>query len=190
MKKIIALVLSLVMLFACAAAVAEADKESMGILKVNKAFDIKYSALPDDYSLFISQQNDMAIIASILSTQKTLPRMGLVIAFNDEWADTEKLNDVSEEDLQAIKDSFYEEYSELTFDMKETAAGTQLLVVTVPGGQDAYVYTIYKAHEIEMHLYPGEEQGTDQTAGQSAGKPPILRGRRPDRRDDPDEKRL
>lgn len=159
MKKIIALVLSLVMLFACAAAVAEAEKESMGVLKVNKAFDIKYSALSDGYTLSIFQQNDMAIIANIQSPDKTLPRMGLVIAFNDEWADTEKLNDVSEEDLQAIKDSFYEEYSELTFDTKETAAGTKLLVVTVPGGQDAYVYTIYKAHEIEIHLFPGEEQG-------------------------------
>ena len=122
MKKIIALVLSLMMLFACAAAVAEAEKESMGVLKVNKAFDIKYSALSDGYTLSIFQQNDMAIIANIQSPDKALPRMGLVIAFNDEWADTERLNDVSEEDLQAIKDSFYEEYSELSFDTKETAA--------------------------------------------------------------------
>ena len=159
MKKIIALVLSLVMLLACAAATAEAEKDSMGTLKVNKAFDIRYSALPNDYTLFFYQQNDMTIIANIKSTQKDLPQMGLVIAFNDEWAGTERLNDVSEEDLQAIKDSFSDEYEEqLTFDMKETAAGTKLLTVMTPGGQDAYVYTIYKDHEIEMHIVPGEEQ--------------------------------
>ena len=158
MKRIIALVLSLVMLLVCAAAMAETEKESMGVLHVEKSFDIKYSPLPDDYKLSIFQQNDMAIIANIQSTQTALPRMGLVIAFNDEWAATEKLNDVSEEDLQAIKDSFYEEYPELNFDMKETTAGTKLLIVTVPGGQDAYVYTIYKGHEIEIHLFPGTEQ--------------------------------
>ena len=72
MKKIIALVLSLVMLFACAAAVAEAEKESMGVLKVNKAFDIKYSALSDGYTLSIFQQNYMAIIANIQSPDKAM----------------------------------------------------------------------------------------------------------------------
>ena len=97
MKKIIALVLSLMMLLSCAAALAEtAEKESMVILKVNKAFNIKYSALDNGYSVSIYQQNDMVIIANISSPEKTLPRMGLVIAFNDEWAETERLNDVSE----------------------------------------------------------------------------------------------
>ena len=164
MKKIIALVLSLVMLLVCAAAVAETEKESMGTLKVNRAFDIKYSPLPDGYKLSIAQQNDMTIVASIMSSDKTLPRMGLVIAFNDEWTGTERLNDASEEDMQAVKDSFYEEYDELTFDIKENAAGTQLLTVMVAGGQDAYVYTIYQGHEIEIHLYPGlEEEALDES---------------------------
>ena len=157
MKRIIALVLSLALLLACTAALAE-EKESMGVLKVNKAFDIRYSALPDDYTLSIYQQNDMTIIANIKSSQETLPRMGLVIAFNDEWAETERLNDVSEEDLQAIKDSFSEEYDNLAFETRETNAGTQLLVVRAPSGLDAYVYTIYKGHEIEIHIFPGTEQ--------------------------------
>ena len=109
MRKIIALVLSLVMLLTCAAAVAETEKESMGILKVNKAFDIRYSALPNDYELSIYQQNDMTIIANIKTPQEDLPRMGLVIAYNDEWADTERLNDISEDDLQSIRDSFSKE---------------------------------------------------------------------------------
>ncbi|MBO7661959.1 MAG: hypothetical protein J6U01_01150 [Clostridia bacterium] len=158
MKKIIALVLSLVMLLTCAAALAETQKESMGTLRVEKAFDIKYSALPEDYALTIITQNNMTILASIKSKDAALPRMNLSIVFNDEWADTEKLNDVVEEDMQAIKDSFYDEYSELTFDTKETEQGTQLLVVTVPSGQEAYVYTIFKGHEIEMQILPGTEQ--------------------------------
>ena len=158
MKKIIALALCLAVLLACAAAPAETAKESMGILKVSKAFDIRYSTLPDNYTLHITQQNDMVIIASIRSANEALPQMSLVIAFNDEWADTEKLNEVSEEDLQAIKDSFSKEYPDLTFGMKETYYGTKLLTVTAPSGQDAYVYTIYKGHEIEIHLYPGAAQ--------------------------------
>ena len=159
MKKIIALVLSLMMLLICAAAMAEtAEKEDMGVLKVNKAFNIKYSKLTNGYEVNIQSQNDMTIIANIVTKDKTLPRMNLAIAFNDEWGETERLNDVSEEDMEEIKDSFFEEYDEIEFDMKETALGTKLLIAKVPGGQDAYVYTIYLGHEIEIHLVPGDEQ--------------------------------
>ena len=52
MKRLIALVLGLALLLACAAAVAEtAEKESLGILKVNKSFDIRYNPLPNDYTM-------------------------------------------------------------------------------------------------------------------------------------------
>ena len=160
MKKIIALVLCLMMVLTCAAAMAEAEteKESLGVLKVVGAFDIKYSPLPNDYKVNVYMQNDMTLIANITTSKAELPQMGLIIAFNDEWADTERLNDVSEEDMEAIKDSFFEEYDEVDFDIKETKAGTKLLIARIPGGQDAYVYTIYKGHELEMHLIPGAEE--------------------------------
>ena len=156
MKRIIALGLCLVMLLTCAAALAET--ESMGVLRVNKAFDIQYSPLPDGYEIHIYTQNDMSILANIKSSQANLPGMGLAIAFNDEWADVERLNDISEEDMQAIKDDFSFEFDDPEFETKETAYGTLLLIVKVPGGQEAYVYTIYKGHEIEIQIIPGAEQ--------------------------------
>ena len=158
MKRIIALVLSLAVLLACAAAMAETEQEFAGTLKVTKAFDIKYKALPDDYTLSVYKQDDLQICANILSPHETLPRMGLMITFTDEWAGTERLNDVSEEDMQAVKDDFLTEYPDLTFDIRETRYGTKLLVVTAPSGLDAYVYTIYKSHEIEIQIVPGTEQ--------------------------------
>lgn len=158
MKKFIALAICLVMLLGGTAAMAEAETKSMGVLKVNKAFDITYNPLPNDYELSIYVQNDMTILANIYTKQKTLPRMGLSIAFNDEWSGVERLNDISEEDLQLIKDDFSQEYDGLAFDTRETAYGTKLLIVKAPSGLDAYVYTIYKEHEIEVHIFPGEEQ--------------------------------
>lgn len=159
MKRLIALVLGLALLLACAAAVAEtAEKESLGILKVNKSFDIRYNPLPDDYTISIYKQDDMTICANIESPKATLPRMGLVIAFNDQWAEVERLNDVSEEDLEPVMDTFRAEYGEPVFDTKETAYGTKLLLIMSPTYQDAYIYTIYRGHEIEIHLIPGTEQ--------------------------------
>ena len=161
MKRLIALVLSLALLLACAAAAAEsgtAEKESLGILKVNKSFDIRYNPLPDDYVLSIYKQDDLMICANIESSKTTVPRMGLIIAFNDQWADVERLNDVSEEDLEPIKETFRAEYEEPVFETRETAYGTKLLLIMSPTFQDAYVYTIYRGHEIEIHLIPGTEQ--------------------------------
>ena len=107
MKKIIALALCLVMLLGCTAAMAEAEaeKESLGVLKVIGAFDIKYSPLPNEYKVNVYMQNDMTLIANITTTKAELPQMGLVIAFNDEWADTERLNDVSDEDMEDEKET-------------------------------------------------------------------------------------
>lgn len=163
MKKIIAMALSLIILISCAAALAETDgKEDMGVLKVEKAFNIRYSKLPDDYELRISTQNPMTIIASILTPNATLPRMRLTIAFNEEWSGVERLNDViaaeNQNDLEEIKESFLEEHEEVSFEIRETSLGTQLLVVTAENGQEATIYTIYQSHEIEMLILPGYEQ--------------------------------
>ena len=158
MKKIIAVAIAVLLLLACAAAPAESQMESLGTLRVQKGFDIRYSALPDDYTLTVFLQDEMTIFANIESTRTNLPRMGLVIAYNDQWAETERLNDLSEEEMQVIRNSFAEEYGDLEFEIKETKYGTNLLVVEAPSRLDAYVYTIYKGHEIEIHLFPGADQ--------------------------------
>ena len=59
--------------------------------------------------------------------------------------------------MEAIKDSFFEEYDEVEFDIKETSAGTKLLIAKIPGGQEAYVYTIYKGYELEMEIIPDKD---------------------------------
>ena len=158
MKKMIALLLGLMMLMTCATALGEAEKASMGVLKVSKAFDIRYSPLPNDYQLSITRQDADYIHADIEAATETQPRMDLVNAFSDLWEGTEKLNDVSEEDLEAVRESFREEYPDAEFSFRETAYGTKLMLVTTPTGQDAYIYTIYKEHEIEIHIFTGLQQ--------------------------------
>lgn len=158
MKKIIALVLGLIMLTTCAAALGEAEKASMGVLKVSKAFDIRYSPLPNDYKLSITRQDADYILADIETETETLPRMDLVIAFSDMWEGVERLNDVPDEELEPVRESFRAEYPEAAFSFRETAYGTRLMLVSTPTAQDAYIYTIYKEHEIEIHIFTGLEQ--------------------------------
>ena len=155
MKKIIALALSLIMVLSCVAALAEAATAEKATLKVLGAFDIKYSPIPDDYTLQITEQTDMRVSALINSTKENMPMMILTIAFNDAWAHIDRFNDATEEEIANIKGTFEEVADNVEFADAETSLGTKLLVAKTEGGALVSIYTIYKGHEIEMLMLPG-----------------------------------
>ena len=154
MKKIIAVLLGIMMLFSCAA-MAESvttEKESMGTVDVNGAFELK-CAIPEGYKLTVifNEGSDMA--AMITSEDEGKPAMILSIAYNDLVYDVERLNDLDEETVAAITDTFAEEDS-VEVSKMTTAYGTELLVVKEVRDLVDFVdfYTIYKGYEIEMVL--------------------------------------
>ena len=155
MKRVLCIVLSMIIMLTCAMAICE-DTQELN----NTAFDIKCESLPDDYALQIIQQNNMTIIANILSSQTNMPKMELMITFNVDIDGAIELSDVSADNLQAIKDSYSEEYNNLNFETKEITTETQLLIAKAAGGTDAFVYTVHEGNEIEIHLVPGETQET------------------------------
>jgi len=84
------------------------------------------------------------------------------MAFNDEWEGVETLADATEEDIEAVKQSFYDvlefDDGDLIFEDGKTGEGTKLLIVKSKDGDFGAVYAIYKGHEIEIDIYPeGEE---------------------------------
>ena len=162
MKKITAIILSLVLLMGCAAGIAEAAaKEDLGTVNVNGEFRIQ-GKIPEGYRMSILNQNAMLIRSQMISEDKSKPSVELIIAFADDWADTEKLNDVTEADLVEIEDSFREE-DEVNIEYRETGFGTKLMVVTeaVDAPDFVVVYTIYKGYELEFKMTAGTEPLTD-----------------------------
>jgi hypothetical protein len=162
MKKIIALALSLMLLLGCASAPAEsADTDTLTMMG---AFEIKYKALPEYYSLNVGSNNDMEFTARIIPSDDSRPWMFLYIGFSDEWDGVNTLADATEEDMAAVKDSFYEvtelNEGDILFEDGETGLGTKLLIARDKDGSFAAVYAIYMSHEIEVDLYPSGENGT------------------------------
>ena len=164
MKKIIAMLLSLAMLLACAAGLAETvEKTDLGtVVNVNEAFRIR-GKIPEGYRLSILNQNQMFIRCRMTSEDAKKPTVDLSIAFSEDWADTERLNDVSDEDLAEIEASFQEE-DEVSIEYRETGMGTKLMVVTESKDDIDYaaIYTIYKGYELEFVMEPGEEPLTEE----------------------------
>ena len=162
MKKIISLFLCLAVLLAGAALAENAGKESLGTLNVNKAFDIR-CRLPEGYQVVPGDSDDTHIFAEVRSDDAAKPVIQVSVVFNElytlEDGTAQKLNDVSEEVMTEIRDSFAESgVTDAVFEEAETAFGTKLLIVRGHyDGRDAvFFYSIYKSHEIELAVYPGE----------------------------------
>ena len=87
--------------------------------------------------------------------------MFVSIAYNEEYADVERFNDLDEAAVQEIRNSFLE-MDEAAFEDLETAYGTRLLKVTTGNKNFADIYTIYRGYELEFVLTAqGEVQDAD-----------------------------
>jgi hypothetical protein len=163
MKKIVAIILSLALLLGCAAAFAEtAEKAELGTVNVNGAYKIQ-GKIPEGYRLAILNQSSTAIVAMLMPADSAKPTVTISVAYAEDWADTEKLDDVSEEDLAEIEASFETEDA-VNIEYRETGHGTKLMVVTEAVDQADFVdiYTIYKGFEHEFVMTPGSEALTEE----------------------------
>ena len=161
MKKITALLLCLVLLGCCAAFAEATEKETIGSVSVNGNFTIK-CRLPEGYGISITDASDSKIEAMITSEDPAKPEIQLTVVFNEEYAPDGvrmSLNDVSEEDMALIRESFEEETEVFEYIDAETAHGTKLLIVKGALGDMKYVdfYSIYNSYEIEVIALAGAE---------------------------------
>ena len=153
MKKVTALLLGLVMIL-CAGCVSaeDAGKTELGTLNVGKAFSIR-SRLPEGYTFMPITETELNMVG-ILSAGEGRPMVTVSIAYNEEYAETERFNDVDEAVVEEIRESFREADAEVVFEDLETAFGTRLLKVTGDGFVD--IYTIYKSYELEFVMTGAE----------------------------------
>lgn len=153
MKKALILILSLALLLCSAASAEVAEKEEIGVVGVNNLFSIR-GRMPEGYRISYLSTDPSAIIATVMTDDPGKPWIDLSIMFNDSYTQDGKgmrLNEVSDEDMALIRESFVENISDAAFDESETALGTKLLIVRGSmGGTDVLdVYTIYESYEIE-----------------------------------------
>ena len=149
MKRITALALSLMIILCAVCALAEeTGKTEIGTLRVGESFSIQ-SKMPEGYTYMPVTATGLNMVG-ILSAGEGKPAVYVSIAYNEEYAETERFNDVDESIVEEIRDSFREEDEEVTFEGLETAYGTRLLKVAGDGFVD--IYTIYKSYELEFVL--------------------------------------
>ncbi|MBR3105808.1 MAG: hypothetical protein IKH30_01335 [Clostridia bacterium] len=155
MKKLLAAVFCLVLALSCLSALAQEEKTNLGVINVNGAFNLK-CALPEDYRLEVTDVDSTGLKANILPLDPAKPSMILIVEFDDMYAQVERLNDLSDEDL-AFLESTYDEYK-VEFTYSETSYGTKLLIAKEVGDDEDFVsiFSIYKGYQVEFIMLPGE----------------------------------
>lgn len=159
MKKIAAMLLSLILLLGCAAGTAEGAVEKIvfGTLHANGEFTLK-GVLPEGYRIYPFEQDDSALISFIRAEDPARPEMILSIACDEIYSDVARLNDLSDEELAVLEKTFTDTdpYANITYD--ETAHGTRLLICRTVA--EAYDYmdilSIYQGYMIELIMQPGK----------------------------------
>lgn len=160
MKKIVALVLALALTLGCCAALAEAPaKTEIGSVDMAGAFKLQCT-LPDTYEISIVQKDNESLVADIVSSDENKLSLSLVIEFEEAFYDVKRLDDLSEEILQAIIETF-PNYEEADISYTETSHGTKLLMVKGYDDPISYVsfWTVYEGYEVEVFAYDDIEGG-------------------------------
>jgi len=152
MKKIMALMLSVMMLCGAAAFAETAEKQLMATVSMNGTFDLR-CRVPDGYTLEEVTKEEMVQVWELKPEDAERPEMVISVGFDEMHAEIDRLNDLTDAEKAAIEATWKEEY-ETEVSYMETALGTQLMVVReIEDGVDFVdFYTIYKGHDIEFVL--------------------------------------
>lgn len=158
MKKTLAILLILALLLGGAAAAETAEKTYLATVDMGGAFQLQ-CALPEGYEIEEIEATDATYIA-MFKADETRPLLTLSIAYNELYSDVPRMNDLDEETLAMIENSFREE-DDVDISYTETAYGTKLMMIQEADGSVDYVdfYSVYLGYEIEIVVIAQNENG-------------------------------
>ena len=159
MKKLFALLLSLALALGCCAALAETPvKTELGSIRLNGVFKLQCS-LPENYEVNISSMDDEGLLAIIETEDAAKPTMFLAIEFDEIYSEVTRMNDMTEDQLQEIIDTFTDDGDEISVTYRETSHGTKLMIVqeAVDSVDFISIITVYEGYMIEFDMLAGVE---------------------------------
>ncbi len=129
-------------------------KTQMGKLTVNGEFALQCQ-LPEGYTMQLINTLGAKIIALITSEDTEKPVLQLTIAFDELFANVDRMNDLPDEALRGLEATFTE-MNEVEISYKDTAYGTKLRIAKEVGDDTDFVdiLSVYKGYSIEFVMTP------------------------------------
>ena len=160
MKKIIALILGLAMLLCAVSAMAEEEtpaKVTLGGVSINGAFTLQ-CGMPEGYSSTLISVTPDHLVSVLKSEDPEAPVMYLSVAYDEQYYDVERMNDLDQEALEQLEQTYIVDDPEVEITYGETGYGTLLLIARHETDTMDYVsfFSIYKGYCVEFVLAPSE----------------------------------
>ena len=162
MKKIIALLLCLMLMLGAVSAMAEqAEKLTIGSIDINGAFTLK-CGIPEGYQVTPVITDRDHVVASIASEDPEKPVMMLSVAFDEAYSEVERMNDLTEEELVVLENTFTDVDPTVEISYGDTGLGTRLMIAKQTEGDFDYIdfLSIYKGYFVEFVLTASPEAST------------------------------
>ena len=160
MKKIIAMLLCLALALGCAVSFAEeSGKTTLGTISINGAFTLQ-CGLPEGYRIQVLKMNRDQIVAMMNSGDDQAPVMQLSVAFDEAYADVDRMNDLGQEDFDLLEKSFTDVDPTVEITYGDTGLGTRLLIAR-QSASETYNYiaflSVYKGYLVEFVMVPSQK---------------------------------
>ena len=161
----VAVICILTAVFCAFAAAENTVKEDYTVVSVNGAFNIR-GITPEGYQLADIQNHDSIIWASFSTEDPSKPYFDLVISFAEEYANVERLNDLSREEMMELVDDDPTLSDQI--DIMETDFGTKVMILRSNNPMDDFAsfVTVYKGYEVALNLFPGRDSAEALSDGQ------------------------
>ncbi|MBQ8074306.1 MAG: hypothetical protein IJ231_11155 [Clostridia bacterium] len=159
MKKWIAVFLSLVLLLGTVSAMAEnPEKVNIGTISINGTFTLQ-CGIPEGYTPVPILASPEQVIAVLKAEDPEAPVMMLSVAFDETYSDVMRMNDLTEEELDLLEQTYIVDDPNVEITYGETGYGTQLLIARHDTETQDYIsfLSIYQGYFIEFVLTASEE---------------------------------
>ena len=162
MKKIFALLLAAVMVVCSCAALAETEAYT---IEFDDSLSFKV-VLPEGYACAENVEN--GVLSAMIFKDEDSLAFAMVIAGDDEYDETARLNDLSDDEKTAFATAMLEDLGNPTWTISTTGLGTELIVVAEENDEEdlAMMATLYDGCDIV--LYVGYADGRTVTADDMA----------------------
>lgn len=162
MKKLIALMLAMMLMVGLAVPAMAEDAVQKHTIVYDDTLSVNV-VIPEGYAVDETVVNG-ALLLVMTPVEEGKNYYCTIIAQDEDHADVERLNDLSDEEIKAIADEFCADLNNPTVSFAETGMGTKLIVIDdndVEGGDTAAVVTLYKGYFLTTYIFPAGDTVTD-----------------------------
>ena len=137
--------------------VVENGKTDLGVIDINGAFSLQ-CRMADGYSIVPVKSTSDQMVAIISSEDPSKPVLQLCVAYDEKYANVERLNDLSDEEFTALEKTFTDVDPTVEITYGDTGLGTRLMIVRQSGSNFDYLdfMSIYKGYFVECVMMQPE----------------------------------